>query len=223
MKESRESPLEDTAILARLDRDAKNLETMLSPFPNDLIKVFDPMADPQRTSKPPKGSQSSEEQKLDNMRGAMCSEMTTFYKSRSWNDLCGNRILSKKFSFGQATTGAEDIVPACGLEAALSCAQGMGAAAQGPGGTSDTAEALQTCDMTAWRTACADGASNFNANSKDPGFNQRLYGRVPIDCYCACYNQCSMGQSTVLGAQQHPAGPTCTLGHLSAGKCKVPS
>ena len=213
-------PTDDTALLSRLGEDSKVLRKELQAFPKDLISAFDPMADTQRTSKPPKGSESAEDKRLDQLRGAMCSEMTTFYSARPWNDLCGDRVLSKSYPFGQATTGAEDLVPFCGMEAALTCSQGMGTAAQESGGTSGSGEAIMDCDLVSWRAACLEGSSAFDANKKDPGYNQRLFGRVPIDCYCACYDQCTMGQSSVLGAQRPPTGATCTPGQLRAGKCR---
>jgi hypothetical protein len=213
-------PTDDTGLLSRLEKDAAVIRKELGPYPTDLVSSFDPTGDPQRTSKPAKGTESAEDKKLDQLRGAMCSEMTTFYSARPWNDLCGNRVLSEAYAFGQATTGAGDLEPFCGVEAARTCSQGMGTAAQGNGGTTGSAEAIMDCDLVSWRTACLEGSSAFDANPKDPGFNQRLFGRVPIDCYCACYDQCTMGQSSVLGAQQQRTGATCTPGQLRAGKCR---
>ena len=213
---------DDTAILSKFAKASDNINKVLAPFSPDLIGSYDPMADTLRTSKPPKGTESTEDQKLDERRGAMCASMRVFYSARPWNALCGDRILSDNYNFGQATTGSEDLVPFCGPEASLDCSQGMGTAAQGSGGTSDSSEAIMDCDLVSWRAACLNGASSFNANPNDPGYNQRLYGRVPIDCYCACYDQCTMGQSSVLGLQQR-TGATCTPGQLRAGKCREPS
>lgn len=225
------SGLDDGPIHARLEHGAKVIRKELQAFPRQLVDGFSPMDSPMRTSSPPKGSQTSADKKLDALRGAMCAEMKSFYKARAWNDLCGGRVLSEKFyHFGEASTGASDIVPMCGLESALTCSQGMGTAAQEQGGTSSSAEAIMDCDLVAWQAACADGMSSYNANPKDPGYNQRAYGRVPIDCYCSCYQQCTMGQSSVLGAQllkdQQPRGrqgAQCTLGQLVSGKCREPS
>lgn len=220
MSSSSNRSADDTQILSRLSKDADVINQELRSFPTDLLRSFDPMADTQRTSQPPK-QQSAEDTKLDELRGAMCSEMSVFYSARPWNDLCENLILSKRFNFGQATTGAENLVPFCGPEAALTCSQGIGTAAQGSGGTSDSSEAIMDCDLVAWQTSCLEGGSVFNANPQDPGFNQRLFGRIPIDCYCACYDQCTMGQSSVLGAQRFRTGAACTLGQLRAGKCQT--
>lgn len=227
-KESVIEAPDDTTALAKLHQESEALKQKLGSLPAGVVSGFDPMSDFKRTSAPPKGSESKEDQKLNKLRESMCSDMQLFYKSRPWNALCGGRILSKNFDFGSATTGAEDIVPQCGPEAAKSCSQGMGTAAQGAGGTSDSAEAIMDCDTVAWRTACLNGGSLYNANKKDPGFNQRLYGRVPLDCYCACYDQCTMGQSSVLAAQRYPVsssskggvGATCTLKQLKEGRCK---
>jgi len=213
-------PTDDTGLLSKLQKDATVIRKELKPFPSDVTNSFDPMGDTQRTSKPPKGTESAEDKKLDELRGAVCSEMKVFYSARPWNDLCGGRVLSKNYAFGEATTGAGDLVPFCGVEAARTCSQGMGTAAQGNGGTSGSAEAIMDCDLVSWRAACREGRSAFDANPKDPGYNQRLFGRVPIDCYCACYDQCTMGQSSVLGAQRPRTGATCTPGQLRAGKCR---
>lgn len=221
MSAATSGPTDDGPMSAVLKKGASSIRDKLKHVSPSLIRSFDPMADPQRTRSPPRGFQSEEDKLLDGMRAAMCTQMQTFYKARAWNDLCGGRILSKSYNFGAATTGAEDIVPMCGLESALSCAQGMGTAAQGSGGTADSSEAIMDCDLVSWRAACLDGPTSFNANKKDPGYNQRAFGRVPIDCYCACYDQCTMGQSSVLGSQaQRNAGAQCTLGQLRSGKCR---
>lgn len=219
---------DDTGLLNNLKRDAEVLRKEIGGgggLGSSSAGNFDPMGSVQRSSKPPKGTQSAEDKKLDELRGAMCSKMTTFSSARPWNDLCGGRMMSQQYAFGQATTGAGDLVPYCGQEAARFCSQGMGTAPQGDGGTSDSAEAIMDCDLVSWRASCLEGSKSFDANPKDPGFNQKLFGLVPIDCYCACYDQCTMGQSSVLGAQmqqrQQPrTGASCTLSQLQAGRCR---
>jgi hypothetical protein len=219
-REGPEGPDPDTGLLAKLAKDADVIRHTMPAFDHKaILQGYNPQNSVMRTSKPPRnGKQSSLDIKLDNLRGAMCAEMMTFYDARPWNDLCGGRILSKAYNFGAATTGSEDIVPLCGRQASLSCGQGMGVAAQGDGGTSSSAEAIMDCDLVSWRTACLQGADSFNSDTKDPGYNQRLYGLIPSECYCACYDQCTMGQSSVLGAQR--TGAQCTLSDLHSGKCK---
>jgi len=211
---------DDSGLLANLAKDASTIRAALPKFDAaELIKGYNPQDDPMRSSKPPKGSQSENDIKLDNLRGAMCSKMITFYDARPWNDLCGGRILSSAYNFGAATTGAEDIVPLCGREASRECGQGMSVAAQESGGAESSAESIMDCDLVSWRTACLLGTSGqFNADPKDLSYNQRLYGLIPSECYCACYDACTMGQSSVLGAQR--TGAHCTLEDLKAGKCK---
>jgi hypothetical protein len=136
--------------------------------------------------------------------------------------LCGYGSRSTGRGGDRSAFVARVEVPFCGPEAALDCSQGMRTVAQGSGGTSDSSEAIMDCDLVSWQAACLNGSRSFNANPNDPGYNQRLYGRVPIDFYCACYDQCTMGQSSVLGLQQR-TGATCTPTQLRAGKCREPS
>lgn len=155
---------------------------------------FNPDAPIRVAKAPPKGSQSDVDRMLDGLRGALCAEMNVVYGARAWNDLCGGRALS--YAFGGATAGASDLVPPCGRVAAAFCARGTPTA--NPEGTMGSADAIMNCDMTAWTASCLMGPSGFDADPKDPGYNQRAYGTFPLGCYCACYDQCTMGQSTVL-------------------------
>jgi hypothetical protein len=209
-------PTDDTGIQTKLGKDRKALTASMDKFnPSKLIKDFSPMDDPKVSSSPAKGSESAKDIKLDDLRGGMCSEMFTFYGARPYNDLCGGRILSKSYNFGAATTGAEDIVPFCGRQSALTCGQGQGIASSSSAGS---AVAIMDCDMLSWRAACLGGAGGFNNDKLDVNYNERLYGIIPIDCYCACYEQCTMGQSNVLGAQR--TGAHCTSNDLKKGRCK---
>jgi len=160
---------------------------------------FNPEAPIRIAKAPPRGSQTDLEKKLDGMRAALCSEMNVVYGARVWNDLCGGTALD--FAFGpSATTGASDLVPVCGRAAAAFCARGTPAA--NPRGTMQGANAIMNCDMTAWTASCLMGPTGYDADPRDPEYNQRLYGYFPLDCYCACYDQCTMGQSNVLAQEE---------------------
>lgn len=166
--------------------DAKNIDT--SDFNPDMhLRI---------AKKSDKHHQSAYDKKLDRMRSALCAEMNvTLNDIHPWNALCGGKALD--FAFGPgATTGASDIVPVCGRQAATLCARGTAAA--NPSGSLGIADATMNCDMTAWKAACGMGSEVLDMDPKDPGYNQALYGTLPLECYCACKNQCLMGQSNVL-------------------------
>ncbi len=215
---------DDTTLLSRLQTGSDSIRAEMKRAGKDLdpatlLKGYDPQDDPKRTSKPPH-AESAEDKKLDQLRGAVCSEMMAFYVAKPWNDLCGDRILSKDYAFGRATTGAEDLVPFCGREAARECGQGMGTAPRVDSGTSGSAEAIMDCDMVSWRAACLLGTKQFDADPQDAGYGERLYGLIPPECYCACYDQCTMGQTGVLAQR---TGATCSAADLRAGRCREPA
>lgn len=201
-KSSKQPTGSEPSIVDRISIDQDKLREVASNLKTKATQTgsdFNPEAAIRIAKAPPKGSQDAIEKKLDGLRAALCSEMNVVYGARIWNDLCGGKALD--FAFGPgATTGASDLVPVCGRPAAAFCARGTPAA--NPQGTMSQADAIMNCDMTAWTAACLMGPTGYDADTRDPGYNQRLYGTLPLDCYCACYNQCTMGQSTVLAQKE---------------------
>lgn len=204
VSDMKHTPSHTPSIVDRIREDQDNLRkevAKLTPRQGNSGDDFNPGAPIRVAKTPPKGSQDDLERRLDGLRGALCSEMNVVYGARAWNDLCGGKALAYAFGPG-ATTGASDIVPVCGRPAAAFCARGTPAADSD--GATDQAGAIMNCDMTAWMASCLMGPTGFDADLRDPGYNQRLYGNLPLDCYCACYNQCTMGQSTVLAQKDKP-------------------